>query len=63
MFPLHLNTDGNSMWTSAQSIPPSLEPDYSSIEQLFSFPVTEPKDKAAPVKKESKEVCRAVQLI
>ena len=51
-------TDGQSMWASAQKEPP-LEPDYSSIEQLFCFPVTEHKDKgaAAPVKKEPKEVC------
>ncbi|KAI9545616.1 hypothetical protein NQZ68_035021 [Dissostichus eleginoides] len=50
-------TDGHSMWATVQSEPSSREPDYSSIEQLFSFPVTENKDKgaAAPVKKEPKE--------
>ncbi|CAL1574995.1 unnamed protein product [Knipowitschia caucasica] len=51
-------TDGHSMWTSVQKDPPPREPDYSSIEQLFCLPVTEPKDKgaAAPVKKEPKEI-------
>lgn len=51
-------TDGPSMWASVQKDPPSSEPDYSSIEQLFCLPVTEPKDKgaAAPVKKEPKEI-------
>ncbi|XP_038865335.1 inverted formin-2-like isoform X4 [Salvelinus namaycush] len=50
-------TDGHSMWTSAQKDTP-LEPNYSSIEQLFCLPVTEHKDKgaAAPVKKEPKEI-------
>ncbi|XP_034078451.1 inverted formin-2 isoform X2 [Gymnodraco acuticeps] len=51
-------TDGHSMWATVQGEPPSREPNYSSIEQLFSFPVTENKDKgaAAPVKKEPKEI-------
>ncbi|XP_031703442.1 inverted formin-2 isoform X2 [Anarrhichthys ocellatus] len=51
-------TDGHSMWSSVQTEPPPRELDYSSIEQLFSFPVTEDKDKgaAAPVKKEPKEI-------
>lgn len=51
-------TDGPSMWSSVQKDPPSHEPDYSSIEQLFCLPVTEPKDKGAgaPVKKEPKEI-------
>ncbi|KAK1894378.1 Inverted formin-2 [Dissostichus eleginoides] len=51
-------TDGHSMWATVQGEPSSREPDYSSIEQLFSFPVTENKDKgaAAPVKKEPKEI-------
>lgn len=51
-------TDGPSMWASVQNDPPPHEPDYSSIEQLFCLPVTEPKDKgaAAPVKKEPKEI-------
>ncbi|KAK5886118.1 hypothetical protein CesoFtcFv8_017190 [Champsocephalus esox] len=51
-------TDGHSMWATVQGEPSSREPNYSSIEQLFSFPVTENKDKgaAAPVKKEPKEI-------
>ncbi|KAM6918070.1 inverted formin-2 [Lycodopsis pacificus] len=51
-------TDGHSMWSSVQTESPPREPDYGSIEQLFSFPVTEDKDKgaAAPVKKEAKEI-------
>ncbi|XP_033970604.1 inverted formin-2 isoform X2 [Trematomus bernacchii] len=51
-------TDGHSMWATVQGEPSSQEPNYSSIEQLFSFPVTENKDKgaAAPVKKEPKEI-------
>ncbi|XP_056151583.1 inverted formin-2-like isoform X1 [Lampris incognitus] len=51
-------TDGHSMWASAQKEALPGEPDYSSIEQLFSLPVMEHKDKeaAAPVKKEPKEI-------
>ncbi|XP_056333668.1 inverted formin-2 isoform X2 [Danio aesculapii] len=50
-------TDGPSMWASVPSESP-LEPNYSSIEQLFCLPVSEPKDKspAAPLKKEPKEI-------
>ncbi|XP_041703514.2 inverted formin-2 isoform X2 [Coregonus clupeaformis] len=50
-------TDGHSIWTSAQKDAP-LEPNYSSIEQLFCLPVTEHKDQgaAAPVKNEPKEI-------
>ncbi|RVE57100.1 hypothetical protein OJAV_G00212820 [Oryzias javanicus] len=49
---------GPSMWASVQKEAPPHEPDYSSIEELFCLPVTEPKDKgaAAPVKKEPKEI-------
>ncbi len=45
------------MWASVTSDSP-LEPNYSSIEQLFCLPLAEPKDKspAAPLKKEPKEV-------
>ena len=54
---LHLNTD-HSMWALVQKVPPPLELDYSSIEELFYSPVKEKKDKgaAAPVKKSSKKV-------
>ncbi|KAJ7989072.1 hypothetical protein DPEC_G00315750 [Dallia pectoralis] len=50
-------TDGQSMWTSVRRDSP-LEPNYTSIEQLFCLPVTEHKDKvaSAPVRKESKEI-------
>uniref|UniRef100_A0A673YQ53 Inverted formin 2 n=1 Tax=Salmo trutta TaxID=8032 RepID=A0A673YQ53_SALTR len=43
-------------WKTLKDAP--LEPNYSSIEQLFCLPVTEHKDKgaAAPVKKEPKEI-------
>uniref|UniRef100_A0A8C2DXL9 Inverted formin, FH2 and WH2 domain containing n=1 Tax=Cyprinus carpio TaxID=7962 RepID=A0A8C2DXL9_CYPCA len=49
--------DGPSMWASVTS-KSQLEPNYSSIEQLFCLPLTEPKDKspAAPLKKELKEI-------
>ncbi|XP_017558750.1 inverted formin-2 isoform X2 [Pygocentrus nattereri] len=50
-------TDGRCIWASNQADHP-LEPNYTSIEQLFSLPVAEPKDKSpvAPVKKEPKEI-------
>uniref|UniRef100_A0A671NU26 Inverted formin-2-like n=1 Tax=Sinocyclocheilus anshuiensis TaxID=1608454 RepID=A0A671NU26_9TELE len=50
-------TDGPSMWASVTSESP-LEPNYSSIEQLFCLPPAEPKDKspAAPLKKQPKEI-------
>ncbi|XP_050989629.1 inverted formin-2 isoform X2 [Labeo rohita] len=50
-------TDGPSIWASVPSDSP-LEPNYTSIEQLFCLPIAEPKDKstAAPVKKEPKEI-------
>ncbi|XP_060736260.1 inverted formin-2 isoform X4 [Tachysurus vachellii] len=50
-------TDGCNIWASEQ-ISSAVEPDYTSIEQLFSLPVTEPKEKgpAAPAKKELKEI-------
>ncbi|XP_016414715.1 LOW QUALITY PROTEIN: inverted formin-2, partial [Sinocyclocheilus rhinocerous] len=50
-------TNGPSMWASVTSESP-LEPNYSSIEQLFCLPPAEAKDKspAAPLKKEPKEI-------
>ncbi|XP_072544997.1 inverted formin-2-like [Salminus brasiliensis] len=50
-------TDGHCIWASVQT-DNALEPNYTSIEQLFSLPVAEPKDKSpvAPVKKEPKEI-------
>lgn len=52
------SVDGCNIWAAEQSDSP-LEPDYTSIEQLFSLPVIEPKEKGpvAPAKKELKEVC------
>ncbi|XP_041721332.2 inverted formin-2 isoform X2 [Coregonus clupeaformis] len=54
--PSRVVTDSYSMWTSVQS--DSLEPDYSSIEELFCLPVTESKAKgsAPAVKQEPKEI-------
>ncbi|XP_052437050.1 inverted formin-2 isoform X2 [Carassius gibelio] len=50
-------TDGPSLWASVTS-KSQLEPNYSSIEQLFCLPLAEPKDTslAAPRKKEPKEI-------
>lgn len=48
------------MWASVSSSSEEMiEPNYSSIEQLFCFPQPTPKEKtAAPVKAEPKEVRR-----
>ncbi|XP_052009430.1 inverted formin-2-like isoform X2 [Xyrauchen texanus] len=50
-------TDCSSIWASVSADSP-LEPNYSSIEQLFSLPVAESKDKTptAPLMKEPKEI-------
>ncbi|XP_045066166.1 inverted formin-2-like isoform X1 [Coregonus clupeaformis] len=54
--PSRVVTDSHSMWTSVQA--DSLEPDYSSIEELFCLPVTESKAKGSTpaVKQEPKEI-------
>lgn len=46
------------MWaTLSSSCTEVVEPDFSSIEQLFSFPTAKPKEpSAAPTRKEPKEV-------
>lgn len=48
------------MWASLSSPDAeTVEPDFSSIEQLFSFPAAKPKEPttaAAPARKEPKEV-------
>lgn len=46
------------MWAALGSLgAKAVEPDFSSIEQLFSFPVAKPKGPAAaPARKEPKEV-------
>jgi hypothetical protein len=48
----------NSMWATLGSpCTAAVEPDFSSIEQLFSFPTAKPKEpSAAPARKEPKEV-------
>nr|XP_014340636.1 PREDICTED: inverted formin-2 isoform X1 [Latimeria chalumnae] len=56
--PAKVVLESHSLWASVRSdSDESLEPDYSSIEQLFSFPTAKPKEKkASQAKKESKEV-------
>uniref|UniRef100_W5N4W1 Inverted formin 2 n=1 Tax=Lepisosteus oculatus TaxID=7918 RepID=W5N4W1_LEPOC len=56
--PSQVLTDSHSLWSSVQQQNSPLEPDYSSIEQLFCLPVAQPKGKEAttPVKKEPKEI-------
>lgn len=45
------------MWAALGSLGAEVEPDFSSIEQLFSFPVAKPREPAAaPARKEPKEV-------
>ncbi|XP_063079275.1 inverted formin-2-like isoform X2 [Engraulis encrasicolus] len=54
--PSNVVSVSHSIWTSVQS--DTTEPDYSSIEELFSMPVVEPKAKTSKpmVKKEPKEI-------
>ncbi|XP_038601896.1 inverted formin-2-like [Tachyglossus aculeatus] len=56
--PSNVVRESHSMWASTGSLSDeAVEPDYGSIEQLFCFPTTKPKEKEpAPVKKEPKEV-------
>ncbi|RXM93720.1 Inverted formin-2 [Acipenser ruthenus] len=55
--PSNAVSDSNSMWTSVQRMDSPLEPNYSSIEQLFCLPVAQSKEEAAtPVKKPPKEI-------
>nr|XP_028605277.1 inverted formin-2 isoform X3 [Podarcis muralis] len=56
--PSNVVREGHSMWASVTSSSEEIiEPDYMSIEQLFCFPQTKPKEKqAAPVKVEPKEI-------
>ncbi|XP_004645437.1 inverted formin-2 isoform X2 [Octodon degus] len=56
--PSHVAREHNSMWATLSS-PGSeqVEPDFGSIERLFSFPTVKPKElTAAPARKEPKEV-------
>ncbi|XP_067411065.1 inverted formin-2-like isoform X1 [Emydura macquarii macquarii] len=56
--PSNVVRESRSMWASVSSSSnETIEPDYMSIEQLFCFPQTKPKEKAAaPVKVEPKEI-------
>ncbi|KAM4014597.1 inverted formin-2 isoform 2-T2 [Anomaloglossus baeobatrachus] len=55
--PHNVAKDGQSLWSSANTIEETPEPNYSSIEQLFCLPQTTAKDKAAtPAKKPPKEI-------
>uniref|UniRef100_A0A8C3I790 Inverted formin 2 n=1 Tax=Chrysemys picta bellii TaxID=8478 RepID=A0A8C3I790_CHRPI len=56
--PSNVVRESRSMWASVSSVSDEdIEPDYMSIEQLFCFPQTKPKEKAAtPVKVEPKEI-------
>ena len=51
-------TEHSSMWATLSSPDAEVvEPDFSSIERLFSFPTAKPKEQAvAPARKEPKEV-------
>lgn len=54
--PSNVARERNSMWATLSSTA-EVEPDFSSIEQLFSFPLAKPKEpSAAPARKEPKEV-------
>uniref|UniRef100_A0A8C2LHJ0 Inverted formin-2 n=2 Tax=Cricetulus griseus TaxID=10029 RepID=A0A8C2LHJ0_CRIGR len=56
--PSNVARERNSMWATLSSpCTEAVEPDFSSIEQLFSFPTAKPKEpSAAPTRKEPKEV-------
>nr|KAF6269937.1 inverted formin 2 [Myotis myotis] len=56
--PSHVAQEHSSMWAALGSLgAEAVEPDFSSIEQLFSFPVAKPKEPAAaPARKEPKEI-------
>ncbi|XP_052040879.1 inverted formin-2 isoform X2 [Apodemus sylvaticus] len=56
--PSNVARERNSMWATLSSpCTAEVEPDFSSIEQLFSFPLAKPKEPcAAPARKEPKEV-------
>ncbi|XP_029413686.1 inverted formin-2 [Nannospalax galili] len=56
--PSNVAQERSSMWAALSSpCTEGVEPDFSSIEQLFSFPTAKPKEpSAAPARKEPKEV-------
>ncbi|XP_070333818.1 inverted formin-2 isoform X1 [Odocoileus virginianus] len=56
--PSSVAREGSSMWATLSSPDAEVvEPDFSSIERLFSFPMAKPKEQAvAPARKEPKEI-------
>ncbi|XP_077322934.1 inverted formin-2 isoform X2 [Lithobates pipiens] len=55
--PPNVAKDGQSMWSSVSSSEETLEPNYSSIEQLFCLPQAKEKDKESTLtKKPPKEI-------
>ncbi|XP_054423662.1 inverted formin-2 [Pteronotus mesoamericanus] len=56
--PSHVAQEHSSMWASLSSPEAEVvEPDFSSIERLFSFPAAKPREPAAaPARKEPKEI-------
>ncbi|XP_073466062.1 inverted formin-2 isoform X2 [Aquarana catesbeiana] len=55
--PSNVAKDGQSMWSSVSSSEETLEPNYSSIEQLFCLPQAKEKDKESTLtKKPPKEI-------
>lgn len=56
--PSNVAQERSSMWASLSGLGPEVvEPDFSSIERLFSFPVAKPKEPAAaPARKEPREI-------
>ncbi|KAJ1108019.1 hypothetical protein NDU88_005403 [Pleurodeles waltl] len=55
--PTNVLRDSHSLWASMNTSNKSIEPNYSSIEELFCVPQTTPKDKdVTPVKKTLKEI-------
>ncbi|KAM5239874.1 inverted formin-2 isoform 3-T3 [Hipposideros larvatus] len=56
--PSNVAQERSSMWASLSGPgSPVVEPDFSSIERLFSFPVAKPKESVvAPARKEPKEI-------
>ncbi|XP_012579812.1 PREDICTED: inverted formin-2 [Condylura cristata] len=55
--PSSVAREHSSMWAALSSQGAEVEPDFSSIERLFSFPLAKPKEPAAaPARKEPKEI-------
>ncbi|KAG8514447.1 Adenylosuccinate synthetase isozyme 1 [Galemys pyrenaicus] len=55
--PASVAHEHSSMWAGLSGQGAAVEPDFASIERLFSFPVAKPKEPtAAPARKEPKEI-------